>query len=183
VVQQMKRVLIDDLDGSPASGTVSFGLAGRHYEIDLSDTNAARLYDILAEYTAAARRIGSRRRGAARSAPSRQRTGSVRAWADPAVRTKRSASAVVTPSRPVSATPQKTGPAATSRRARKGVDNTEPASESAIVGLAQQLLDSVRSLLLRLAQLVRDLARDTLEGIIELLSRLLRYLDDILPEP
>ena len=39
-------VLIDDLDGeTPAHTTVSFGLDGRSYEIDLSDNNAAEFRD------------------------------------------------------------------------------------------------------------------------------------------
>jgi hypothetical protein len=49
-------VLTDDLDGSGADETVQFGLDGRDYEIDLSDTNASKLRDSLAAYVAAGRR-------------------------------------------------------------------------------------------------------------------------------
>ena len=36
VAQKVEVVLVDDLDGSEAAETVSFGVDGRHYEIDLS---------------------------------------------------------------------------------------------------------------------------------------------------
>ena len=53
---------IDDLDGeSEAEGTVTFGLDGVEYEIDLTTENAEDLRDIFAPYIAAARRTGGRR--------------------------------------------------------------------------------------------------------------------------
>jgi hypothetical protein len=60
---------IDDLDGeSEAEGTVTFGLDGVEYEIDLTTENAEDLRDIFAPYIAAARRTGGRRStGATRS--------------------------------------------------------------------------------------------------------------------
>ena len=48
--------LEDDLDGGHASETVFFSFEGRHYEIDLSAENAAKLRDALAPFVAAARR-------------------------------------------------------------------------------------------------------------------------------
>ncbi|MDQ4490784.1 Lsr2 family protein [Sinomonas sp. ASV486] len=50
--------LVDDLDGTPAAETVRFALDGRHYEIDLSTANAARLREALAGFAGAARRQG-----------------------------------------------------------------------------------------------------------------------------
>ena len=56
-VARITRVtLMDDLDGGQASETVYFSLNGRHYEIDLSAENAAKLRDALAPFVAAARR-------------------------------------------------------------------------------------------------------------------------------
>lgn len=52
--------LIDDLDGTPATQTVTFALDGVTYDIDLSDDNATRLRQALATYTAHARRTGGR---------------------------------------------------------------------------------------------------------------------------
>ena len=95
MAQKVEVRFVDDLDGSEAAGTVSFGLDGRSYEIDLSDDNAARLRDALASFVAAARRSGGPRRGrtAPRDAgegadaparparPSRQATAAIRTWA------------------------------------------------------------------------------------------------------
>ena len=85
---------LHDLDGSDAAGTVSFGLDGKTYEIDLSDDNAAKLRDSLAVFVGAARKSGGSattgsRRGqkmTASSAPrpqslDREQTAAIRAWA------------------------------------------------------------------------------------------------------
>jgi hypothetical protein len=55
VAKQTQWALVDDLDGSPASTTVEFGLDGQSYAIDLSAENAAKLRAGLAEFVAAAR--------------------------------------------------------------------------------------------------------------------------------
>ena len=52
-----KVVLVDDIDGNDADETVSFGLDGTSYEIDLSSDNAAALRDALAEYVDHARKV------------------------------------------------------------------------------------------------------------------------------
>jgi len=76
-------VITDDLDGSPGAGTVTFGLDGVSYEIDLAQPNRARLGDALAPFIAAGRRVsrGGRWRGAGRPAPPRVDRAAVRAWA------------------------------------------------------------------------------------------------------
>ena len=56
MAQKVHIVLEDDLDGSPATETVSFGLDGKTYEIDLNDKNAGKLRDALAQYVGAAAR-------------------------------------------------------------------------------------------------------------------------------
>ncbi len=61
MAQKVHITLEDDLDGGDATETVSFGLDGRSYEIDLNDKNAAGLRDSLARYVAAARRSGGSR--------------------------------------------------------------------------------------------------------------------------
>jgi hypothetical protein len=63
MAQKVHIVLEDDLDGSPASETVSFGLDGKTYEIDLNDKNAGKLRDALAPYVGAGRSVGGVRRG------------------------------------------------------------------------------------------------------------------------
>lgn len=92
MAQKVDVKYVDDLDGSEASGTVSFALDGKAYEIDLSEDNAARLRDALATFVAAARRGGpSTRRGrGARAATEgtgaapradREATAAIRTWA------------------------------------------------------------------------------------------------------
>ena len=89
--------LVDDLDGSVAAETVAFSLDGANYEIDLTDKNAKKLRDALANFTAHARRIDGGRRvaavrgakakpakatkSAARTAPDREQTAAIREWA------------------------------------------------------------------------------------------------------
>jgi Lsr2 len=56
VAQRVVVVISDDIDGGDAEETVSFGLDGRSYEIDLSATNAKRLRGLLAPYVEAGRK-------------------------------------------------------------------------------------------------------------------------------
>jgi Lsr2 len=65
--QKRQTVLIDDLDGSAAEGTVLFGLDGTHYEIDLNTDHAKELRATLAHYIEAGRRITSTARRARRN--------------------------------------------------------------------------------------------------------------------
>lgn len=60
MAQRVQIKLIDDLDGSDAEETVSFGLDGVSYEIDLSQANAAQLRDDLAKWVGSARRVKGR---------------------------------------------------------------------------------------------------------------------------
>ena len=71
MAQKVHIVLVDDLDGSEATESVSFGLDGTSYEIDLNDANAAALRESLAGYIGHARKVGTAgRRGRKSSAPS-----------------------------------------------------------------------------------------------------------------
>src|SRR6185436_3867499 len=94
MAQHVNVKLVDDLDGSDAAGTVSFGLDGRVYEIDLSDGNAAVLRDWLASFIAAARTRGGSAAAGSRRAPKMtaissprpqpvdpEQTAAIRAWA------------------------------------------------------------------------------------------------------
>src|SRR4051794_21680736 len=68
MAQKVSIVLVDDIDGSEASETITFGLDGTSYEIDLNEKNAAALRDALSSYVGHARKVsgGTRR---ARKAP------------------------------------------------------------------------------------------------------------------
>ena len=83
MAQKVNIVLVDDIDGSDATETVSFGLDGTSYEIDLNDKNAGALRDALATYVGHGRKVGAAsRRGkkssAAQSGPSARE---IRDWA------------------------------------------------------------------------------------------------------
>ena len=71
--------LIDDLDGSKADETVTFGIDGVTYEIDLSADHAEDLRAIFEAYVKAGRKVTGRSRRAARS--EKLDTRAVRAWA------------------------------------------------------------------------------------------------------
>jgi hypothetical protein len=74
--------LEDDLEGGPADETVRFGIGGSEYEIDLNKKNARAFRKQLAPFIDHARRAGrGQRRRSGRTAPSRQHSGDVRAWA------------------------------------------------------------------------------------------------------
>jgi len=57
MAQKVNIILVDDIDGSEATQTVSFGLDGSNYEIDLNDDNANALREALAPYLGHARKV------------------------------------------------------------------------------------------------------------------------------
>ena len=71
MAQKIQTLLIDDLDGSEAEGTIRFGLDGTEYEIDLNAEHAQALREALARYVGSARRAGG---GARRPARGGRRT-------------------------------------------------------------------------------------------------------------
>jgi hypothetical protein len=94
MAQRTIVTLVDDLTGEVAENisTVEFALDGRTYELDLTDDNSAKLHDALSQYVNAARKIGGRRRSAARPDGGSKSTGratgynretlkSIREWA------------------------------------------------------------------------------------------------------
>ena len=92
MAQKVQVLLVDDLDGGEAEETVSFGLDGASYEIDLSKGNADQLRDALAKYVSAARKAsrtgpgrqsgsGGRSRSSSSAAIDRDQAAAIRAWA------------------------------------------------------------------------------------------------------
>lgn len=57
MAQQRTVTMVDDIDGRKADETVSFGLDGVLYEIDLNSKKAAALRKSLAEFVSAGRQI------------------------------------------------------------------------------------------------------------------------------
>ena len=87
MAQRVQIILEDDYDGGEADETVSFGLDGAEYEIDLSSANAAELRNALAPWLSHARKVGGRRRSRVLLPPRRPpadsagSTSDIRAWA------------------------------------------------------------------------------------------------------
>lgn len=73
--------LVDDIDGKPAAETVTFGLDGREFEIDLSEKNAKALRRALEPWAGSARRVGGRKARGAVVVATGVDTKAVRAWA------------------------------------------------------------------------------------------------------
>jgi hypothetical protein len=82
MAQRVQVILEDDFDGGQADESISFGLDGAEYEIDLSAPNAAKLRDALAPWVANARKTGGRRKRGTRQASSGPGTAEIRAWAE-----------------------------------------------------------------------------------------------------
>lgn len=57
MAQKVEVEFVDDIDGSPAEGTVKFALENKSWEIDLSPANKERLQDALAEFIKHGRRV------------------------------------------------------------------------------------------------------------------------------
>lgn len=88
MAQKVNIVLVDDIDESEASETVTFGLDGVNYEIDLNDEHAAQLRDALGPFIGHARRAGGQRRarrtgssGSAAASSGGPTTKEIREWA------------------------------------------------------------------------------------------------------
>ena len=81
MAQKTQIILVDDIDGSEATQTVTFALDGVNYEIDLNDDHAAALRETVEEWKArrvSGRRIRRRAGAAPRTASDTQK---VREWA------------------------------------------------------------------------------------------------------
>src|SRR5262245_19381399 len=80
MAQKVQITLVDDLDGSDAEETVTFGLDGATYEIDLNSKNAAKLRAALSTYVGNARKVGGRRT-TRRSSAAGPSAAEIREWA------------------------------------------------------------------------------------------------------
>jgi hypothetical protein len=88
MAQKIQVLLVDDMDGGVATETVSFGIDGGSYEIDLSANNAAMLRSALADYIVHARRPNKARHMPSSVRPNRaparadrEQTQAIREWA------------------------------------------------------------------------------------------------------
>ncbi|MGP4978490.1 histone-like nucleoid-structuring protein Lsr2 [Brachybacterium tyrofermentans] len=78
MARKTRVILTDDIDHSEATDSVSFGLDGVSYEIDLNDEHARQLRDQIAAWSSKGRRVGGRRTQRPRSS---KETAAIRHWA------------------------------------------------------------------------------------------------------
>jgi hypothetical protein len=85
MAQKVNIILVDDIDGSDATQTVSFGLDGANYEIDLNDENANALREAIAPYVGHARKVsrggGAPKRSRAAAGAGGASAKEIREWA------------------------------------------------------------------------------------------------------
>lgn len=67
MAQKVQVLLVDDLEGGNADETVTFGLDGKSYEIDLTSANAEKLRGLLDDYVKNGRRVAGARTGRGKS--------------------------------------------------------------------------------------------------------------------
>jgi hypothetical protein len=88
MAQKTVITLTDDIDGSEATETVTFGLDGAGFEIDLSEAHAEDLREVLAPFISVARRQGGRAPARSSAPVAKQRASgdvdpkAVRSWAE-----------------------------------------------------------------------------------------------------
>ena len=77
--------IIDDIDGSPATATIEFGVGGKNYVIDLSEQHTDEFNKALAPYIEHARRAPANKRKSRSSSEAarakRQKNAQIHAWA------------------------------------------------------------------------------------------------------
>jgi hypothetical protein len=57
MAQKIQTLIIDDIDGGEADGTVRFALDGTEYEIDLNGKHSEELRSVLRDYIDHARKV------------------------------------------------------------------------------------------------------------------------------
>ena len=84
MAQKVQTLIVDDLDGSAAQGTVRFALDGTAYEIDLSAKHNDELHTALRKYVDHARKVRGTTRESGMKGGRRSSTvnpAALRAWA------------------------------------------------------------------------------------------------------
>jgi hypothetical protein len=82
VASRTITLLQDDIDGSDATQTVRFAIDGTEYEIDLSERNANRFRESIAEFVGHARKVSGRRgrKAASLVGADMSKAGQMREW-------------------------------------------------------------------------------------------------------
>lgn len=79
MAQRVEVKLVDDLDGSEATDSITFGFEGIEYAIDLNTKNAEAFRKAIAPYLGAATRVGKGRKSSA-GAAKKSNAKEVREW-------------------------------------------------------------------------------------------------------
>ncbi|WP_205327041.1 Lsr2 family protein [Glycomyces sp. YM15] len=91
MAKKIETYLIDDIDGTPADGTVQFGIDGELYSIDLSSKHSLELYKSIEKFRDNGTRLGRIHLKSRTSDTSvkrvpvgvnRDRNAAIRAWAE-----------------------------------------------------------------------------------------------------
>jgi hypothetical protein len=80
-MQRIIQTLVDDIDGTEATSTITFSVSGVDYTIDLNDKNAAKFEKALTPFVEHATRIGGRRQRGATVTKLPSNAKVVRSWA------------------------------------------------------------------------------------------------------
>jgi hypothetical protein len=81
-MQKIVQTLVDDIDGTEATTTVTFSVSGVDYSIDLNDKNVAKFDKAISPFIENAQRVGGRRqRGAATVTKLSSNAKAIRSWA------------------------------------------------------------------------------------------------------
>lgn len=81
MARKTQVLLVDDIDGSDATNTITFGLDGVDYEIDLNDENAGEFRSAMEKWTVLARRTGGRARRGSGAGTGSSDAKRIRQWA------------------------------------------------------------------------------------------------------
>jgi len=81
MAQKVQVLLVDDVDGGTADETVTFGLDGVSYEIDLTAANAEKLRKTMSAWVGSARKVGRAGRARGRRAATASNAQEIREWA------------------------------------------------------------------------------------------------------
>jgi hypothetical protein len=92
MAKKIETFLIDDIDGTPADGTVQFGIDGELYSIDLSSKHSIELYKSIEKFRDNGTRLGRIHLKSSRASDTavkrvpvgvnRERNAAIRAWAE-----------------------------------------------------------------------------------------------------
>jgi hypothetical protein len=80
-MQKIVQTLVDDIDGSEATTTLTFSVSGVDYTIDLNDKNIAKFEKAITPFVQNAQRVGGRRQRSASVTKLASNAKTVRSWA------------------------------------------------------------------------------------------------------